>query len=383
MVDKLPPIALFGYDSSPFTQKVRLVLKLMQIPYSFVIVPSMMPRPVLVNNFNLTYRKIPVLALGKDVYADTSLIVDVLQDHPACQKYLEARGSQVQNEVYSSGRDRVLSRLLSSYVTDRPLFRLTTGLIPSVVWRTSFGTDRAELIGHQLDPDKLEQKVPKNLASLDTFLSRVNPLFEELDPNSWILGGAVPTVADVSFYYQLDWGEKMSRGVGIENLTAGGAADGTEKDPNEVFNKERYPAIWNWFQRFKDHIDALPNHETRVEKGDEQGLADLMQRIKQSPEQEPVWMLPTPRNALMQLEERSGLKIGSKVSIYPADTGRLNPTNGTLVALSPEEAVIQPDKSAVAGKEGTKARIEDVRLHFPRIEFVVSTVKPANIQSKL
>jgi hypothetical protein len=34
---------------------------------AFVIVPSMMPRPVLKDNFNITYRKIPVLFIGREV----------------------------------------------------------------------------------------------------------------------------------------------------------------------------------------------------------------------------------------------------------------------------------------------------------------------------
>ena len=60
-------------------------LRLKQIPYSrfrdkaatpdtrthsfeaFVIVPSMMPRPILKDNFNITYRKIPVVMIGKEV----------------------------------------------------------------------------------------------------------------------------------------------------------------------------------------------------------------------------------------------------------------------------------------------------------------------------
>ena len=29
-----------------------------------------------------------------------------------------------------------------------------TGLVPADVWRSSFGTDRAGLIGHKLDADK-------------------------------------------------------------------------------------------------------------------------------------------------------------------------------------------------------------------------------------
>lgn len=38
-----------------------------------------MPRPVLREYFNLTYRKIPVLAIGPDVYCDTSLILEALE----------------------------------------------------------------------------------------------------------------------------------------------------------------------------------------------------------------------------------------------------------------------------------------------------------------
>ena len=65
-----PIIVLFGYDSSTFTLKVRLALKIKQIPYTFVKVPTMMPRPLLRDNFNLTYRKIPVLAMGRELYVD-------------------------------------------------------------------------------------------------------------------------------------------------------------------------------------------------------------------------------------------------------------------------------------------------------------------------
>ena len=39
----------------------------------------MMPRPVLRNTFNLTYRKISVLALGREVYYDTSIILEALE----------------------------------------------------------------------------------------------------------------------------------------------------------------------------------------------------------------------------------------------------------------------------------------------------------------
>lgn len=40
--------------------------------------PIVLPRPTL-EKLEITYRRIPVLAIGKDVFVDTSLIIDVLQ----------------------------------------------------------------------------------------------------------------------------------------------------------------------------------------------------------------------------------------------------------------------------------------------------------------
>lgn len=81
-------VVLFGYESSAFTWKARLALRLKQIPYTFVTVESMMPRPKLREAFNLTYRRIPVLAIGRDVYCDTALICDALDHYfPASEGY--------------------------------------------------------------------------------------------------------------------------------------------------------------------------------------------------------------------------------------------------------------------------------------------------------
>lgn len=79
MAQKTPIVALFGYDTSTFTLKIRLALRLKQVPYTFVPVSSMMPRPLLRDNFHLTYRKIPVLAIGREIYCDTSLIIEALE----------------------------------------------------------------------------------------------------------------------------------------------------------------------------------------------------------------------------------------------------------------------------------------------------------------
>lgn len=376
----LPPIALFGYDSSPFTRKVQLTLRLLQLPYNFLVVPSMMPRPILVDNFNLTYRKIPVLAIGRDIIVDTSLIVEYLHAHPALKTWHDEHrkddSGYVGREAHHDARGRVLSRLLSSFFTDRPLFRLTTGLIPSVVWRTKFGEDRAGLIGHKLDPDKLERKVPRNLVSLDTYLSVLEPMFAE---GGWMLASEEPSLADLSLYYQLEWGMNISEGIGIEDLTGGETFDGTGEGMKAVFNRDRYPGLHDWFNRFKSFADGLPAVEDRIERGDTKGVERVMGRLRDTERSEEVALLSTPNGRLGEMEDKLGVKYGAKVSVAPDDTGRGDPTVGTLIAASPEEVVIEPDLPEAVGKEGKRATVDGIRLHFPRVGFIVSPIRASKL----
>lgn len=55
-------------------------------PQAYIPLPSMLPRPLLTRTFALAYRKIPVLALGREIYCDTSLIIEALEHFfPASQ----------------------------------------------------------------------------------------------------------------------------------------------------------------------------------------------------------------------------------------------------------------------------------------------------------
>ena len=71
-------IFLHHYPSSPFSEKIRLILGHKKLAWKSVIVPSIMPKPDVIA---LTggYRKTPFLQIGSDVYCDTALISDVLE----------------------------------------------------------------------------------------------------------------------------------------------------------------------------------------------------------------------------------------------------------------------------------------------------------------
>jgi hypothetical protein len=251
---------------------------------------------------------------------------------------------------------------------------VSTGLIPSSVWRTRFGADRSNLIGHQLDPDKLEKKVPSNLSGMDLQLSLLEPLFVE-PGKKWIFEGEMPSTADVALWYQLDWAEKISRGEGVEDLTGGGARDGGGEGMRSVLNEKRYPGLFAWFERFRAHVEKLPSVETSIKRNDETGIKGELSKLKETKLAEEVPLLPTPAGPHQELDERNGLVRGAEVIIAPDDTGRDSPTIGTLLAITPEEVVIKPKEVG----DGAGPTVGEIRIHFPRVKFVIRPVGQARL----
>jgi glutathione S-transferase len=293
---------------------VHLALRLKGIKYAYLPVASMMPRPFLRDTFGLTYRKIPVCIIGQELYCDTSIILEALEFFfPPSAGYASLYPPAADWRTY-----RPLIRGFASYWTDRPLFRVTTGLIPGSVWRTSFGVDRAGLIGHKLDPEKLEKKIPLNLSGLDLQLSLLEPLFRN-KTGPWIFSTKTPSAADIALYYQLKWGNDIAAGRYIANLTGGGTSDTDTDGTTSVFNPKRYPGLSKWFAAFTQYIDGLPIVESTI--GDEEGL-EILKRGTNAAVRSDIPLLPTPAPSHLELDSENGLKMGIKVSVFPDDTGR-------------------------------------------------------------
>ena len=177
-----------------------------------------------------------------------------------------------------------------------------------------------------------------------------------------------PSLADLSLYYQLRWGLDIGAGRGIGDLSGGGArdTDGEEDVVGLVFNKERYPGLMRWFERFEEYIEGLPDTQVTVKKGDVQ-WKDELRRTPLLKDEE--LLVPTAVVPHQALDARRGMVLGASVSVVPDDTGRGNPTKGTLVKIGSEEVVIKPDGKAEL----------DVRIHFPRLGFVVKTSRMSQL----
>ena len=98
------------------------------------------PRPELSELLGVTYRRIPVLAIGNDVYCDTSLIASVLERRfPASQGYKPLFPPRAGGGKTDTG----LTKALVKFWSDETLFRLFANSLPYEKLDANFVKDRS------------------------------------------------------------------------------------------------------------------------------------------------------------------------------------------------------------------------------------------------
>ena len=194
-------------------------------------------------------------------------------------------------------------------------------------------------------------------------MSLLEPTFRS---GTWAFPARTPSLADLSLYYQLRWGIDIAAGRGIYDLSGGGAKDTAHDVAATVFNEGRFPGLWRWFHAFEKHIAALPDTETTIDKSDKTWI-DVLRNTPLLAEDR--MLVPSAAQQHPTLDLQHGLKPGVLVSIVPDDTGRGNPTLGTLVRIGVEEVVITPSEEAELA----------VQIHFPRLGFLIRTVDKSKL----
>ena len=120
---------------------------------------------------------------------------------------------------------------------------------------------------------------------------------------------------------------------------SGGTSDTSIPITDTVFNSSRYLAIVSWFNAFEAFVARLPSTETRVEEGSNDGAwRDAIAQCAASTDAGLLLLTLAPQH--VKFDRKLGPPPGVQASVAPDDTGRDDPTLGTLVALSPEEVII-------------------------------------------
>ncbi|KAE9375167.1 hypothetical protein N431DRAFT_542783 [Stipitochalara longipes BDJ] len=330
------PIILYHYVGSPFSKRIVWYLTLRGIPYIQCLQPRILPRPDILS-LGIKYRRIPILSIGRDVYLDTRLIL---------QKLEQLFPEKPRLATISNPEHRAIERLLEVLAIDSGLFTSIVQSMPPGLPQLkdpAFLKDRADMISGVIEytPEALAAARPQAI-------NEVRNVFEFLettllvDGRKWILGTEDPSLADIEAVWPLHW----------ISLVPGAL-------PPDQISAALYPRVFSWIGRFKEAVSssekALPVPLT-VEGG--QALETIVASLYNEEEGK------VDENDLVV--QQQGLKKGQLVRVWPTDSGSRHKDLGKLFGINSKEVVIE----TMAGQSA-------VRVHAPRHGFGVCAVNPA------
>ncbi|WP_372785494.1 glutathione S-transferase family protein [Phenylobacterium sp.] len=275
-------IILHHYDTSPFSEKVRVMLGVKGLSWRSVIQPVIMPKPELVP---LTggYRRIPVLQIGADVYCDTQVILAEIEARH--KKPAVIRGADWAVNLWA----------------DRLFFQATVAVVFGEIGDAvpaEFIADREKLSGRAFDIAVMKAAAAPMKAQ---WRAQAGWIERGLASNDF-LGGSTPSLADIAAYMNVWW--------------LGRAAPDTASTLLGGLTK-----TLGWRERMK----AL-GHGRRSEMT---GAEALQAAAAETPAKLPP----------ADLADLSGLAPGAAVTVRADDYGR-DAIEGRLVALNAERITI-------------------------------------------
>lgn len=307
-------LILHHYPTSPFSEKVRLILGHKQLAWQSVIIPRIMPKP---DVLALTggYRRTPFLQIGADIYCDTALICDVLE-HRQPEPTLYPPHQKGVARVLAQWADSTLFWAAMGYnLSPKGAAALFSGQPPEAA--QAFAADRGAMRNNMTS-----LRPGDATAAYRSYLRR---LANMLDEQPFLLGAA-PCVADFAAYHPL-W---FSR---VVNPAMAGILDPT-------------PGVVAWM----DRLAALGHgHLSKFTSTEAIAVAAAAQ--------------PAPLDDDV-FQDEHGIALGSRVTIS-AEAFGTEPTEGILRAATRTRYTL----------ERSDDRAGLLHVHFPRIGFVLKEVR--------
>jgi glutathione S-transferase len=314
-------LILHHYLTSPFSEKIRLVLGYKKLAWRSVLIPAVMPKPELLA---LTggYRRTPVLQVGADVYCDTALICDVLE-HVQPEPPLYPPHLKGVSRVFAQWADTTLFSAAMAYnLQPKGATHVFANAAPGAA--KAFGEDRKAMsVNH------VRLRPADATSAYRSYLRRIAHMTEEHD----FLFGTEPCVADFATYHAL-WYTRVQVPVLADILSA-------------------TPAVGEWM----DRIAAIGHGG--MDKFNSAGAIDAAKA---------AGPMPAGRNLLIDsaFQDDHGIALGNRVSIAAESFGP-EPTEGVLLAATRTHYTLQ--------REDPRAGV--VHVHFPRVGYVLRKAEAA------
>lgn len=186
-------IILHHYTTSPFSEKVRLILGYKGIAWQSVMIPQIMPKPDVVA---LTggYRRTPFMQIGADIYCDTALICDELERRFPSPSLYPKDASRGLIDIAAQWADTTLfwSGAIGYAFQGKGMAYIFDGVPPEIA--KAFGADRAAMrAGAPRTPSA------ESAGMLRIFLQR----FDSMLADKPYLLSQTPSLADFATYHPL------------------------------------------------------------------------------------------------------------------------------------------------------------------------------------
>ena len=306
-------LILHHYPTSPFAEKVRLMLGYKKLSWKSVIIPMIMPKP---DVLALTggYRKTPTLQIGADIYCDTALIADVLEHlQPEPSLYPEP----------SKGMGRTLAQW-----ADTTLFwtAMAYNFQPAGTAQVFAGAPPEAAKAFAEDRQAMRQGMPRMPAADATaaYKSYLRRMSDMLDDWPFLLGEQ-PSVADFAAYHPLWFTRTRTPALaGVLNAT---------------------PAVLDWMDRMAGIGQAS------FEK------LSALDAIAVAANSAPAALHDD------VFQDEHSIALGSQVTIRSENFG-LEPTQGELIAATRMHYTLRR----------LDDRAGSVHVHFPRIGYILKKV---------
>lgn len=305
-------LILHHYASSPFSEKVRLVLGMKGLRWRSVTVPAIMPKPDVVA---LTggYRRTPFMQIGADVYCDSFLmckVIDRIAPEPPLYPHAEAGLA----EIVAQWADSTLFWTAVPY-TMQPagVAHLFAGAPPDAI--KAFGADRAAM-----NPSLRRAPIGDAQAALTTYLGRLDSMLRDGRP---FLLGSTASIADFAAAQSIWFMRRV---------------------PPIAATLAPYADVIRWFERV-----AGFGHGESEPMGSDEAIGVAAGAHAHAP---------------ASVAAGQPFAAGAEVTIAAADYAH-DEIAGSVVGLDDHEVVIARDDPR-AGR---------VHVHFPRIGFHLKPVK--------
>jgi glutathione S-transferase len=304
-------IILHHYPMSPFAEKVRLILGFKGLHWSSVHIPNIMPKPD-VTALTGGYRKTPVMQIGADIYCDTALIADVIEER-ASSPTLYPSGVAAASRVLAQWADSTLFWTAVPFAMQPAgLAHMFEGVPPETI--KAFGDDR-----NVFRANMPRMRAADANAAFALYLERLE---ETLGKQTFFFGTA-PSIADFSIYHCLWF---ILRGGPVAKIL------------------ESFPALQDWRTRV-----AAFGHGTHEKLDSSAAIAIARDAM--------------PAKSAGNVDSH-GLAIGERVVAAATDTGT-DPIEGTLYGAT-------KTRFSIAREDPRAGRVV---VHFPRLGFELRRAK--------